>query len=427
MKSFYSILVSIIFIEFSGFSQDVEYARKIIDTLSSAYFAGRGYVEQGTEKSADYLIGEYKKIGLKSFGSSFNQDFEVSVNTFPGNMELLLNNQKLSAGKDYLIDPVSSGIKGEFEVYYTKAKDLLNTKKLRNIINQIEGKFLIIDNRQKLKLDKEQFKKLTDIVNFLKYSSDILSAGTIVQLPDKLMWNPAPVKVTKPVILMANDIDSKKIKTVTVNIDAKFIKHYTCSNICGYIEGSEYPDSFVVITAHYDHLGKMGSDVYFPGANDNASGVAMLLNLTKSFADTTPKYSMVFICLAAEELGLLGAKYFTENPLFELDKIKFLLNFDLAGTGNEGIKVVNATVFPEKFKLLQNLNTEAGLLTAVEKRGEACNSDHCMFYEKNVPCFYIYTLGGNKAYHDIYDRKTNLSLNYFENYLKLMVAFINHL
>ncbi|MDP4204980.1 MAG: M28 family peptidase, partial [Bacteroidota bacterium] len=183
----------------------------------------------------------------------------------------------------------------------------------------------------------------------------------------------------------------------------------------------------IVVTAHYDHLGKMGKEVYFPGANDNASGVAMLLNLAKHYSEVKPKYSMVFIALSAEELGILGAKAYTDAPLTDLRKIKFLINFDLAGTGDEGIKIVNGSVFKEKFDLLSKINQANSLLPKVNIRGAACNSDHCAFYKKGVPCFYIYTQGGIQAYHDIYDKSETLPLTKFVNYCTLMIKFFDSL
>jgi hypothetical protein len=80
-----------------------------------------------------------------------------------------------------------------------------------------------------------------------------------------------------------------------------------------------------------------------------------------------------------------------------LDKIKFLVNIDLAGTGEDGIKVVNGKVHVSEFDLLKRLNKENELLIDVKSRGEACNSDHCIFHEAGVPAFYIYTLGGISA------------------------------
>ena len=101
-----------------------------------------------------------------------------------------------------------------------------------------------------------------------------------------------------------------------------------------------------------------------------------------------------------------------------------MINFDLAGTGDDGIKVVNGKVYQDKFNLLTQLNDKNQLLPAIEIRGEACISDHCMFYRKGVPSFYIYTLGGISAYHDIYDIPSTLPLTEFEDYFKLITLFV---
>ena len=76
----------------------------------------------------------------------------------------------------------------------------------------------------------------------------------------------------------------------------------------------------------------MGKDTYFPGANDNASGISLLLNLAHYYAANPRPYSIGFICFAGEEAGLIGSKYFTEHPLVPLKNIRFLINTDLAGT-----------------------------------------------------------------------------------------------
>jgi Zn-dependent M28 family amino/carboxypeptidase len=194
--------------------------------------------------------------------------------------------------------------------------------------------------------------------------------------------------------------------------------------VIGYIEGSK-KDSLLVFTAHYDHLGMMGKETMFPGANDNASGVSILLNLIKHFSTTKPEYTLVFIAFAGEEIGLIGSSYFTSHPVFPLNKIKFLINFDLAGTGDDGIQIVNGKVHQEKFDLITKLNEQDKLLKQIKIRGEACNSDHCMFHTKGVPCFFIYTLGGIQAYHDIYDRAETLPLTEYEDYFKLLLNFIS--
>jgi Zn-dependent M28 family amino/carboxypeptidase len=142
------------------------------------------------------------------------------------------------------------------------------------------------------------------------------------------------------------------------------------------------------------------------------------------FSTHPPEFSILFIATSAEELGLLGSRFFTENPLVELSKIRFLVNLDLVGTGEEGIMVVNASLFNKEFNGLKTINSENGFLRDIKTRGAACNSDHCPFFNKGIPCFYIYTLGGNAAYHAMNDKPETLSLAEFENCTKLLIKFI---
>lgn len=157
-----------------------------------------------------------------------------------------------------------------------------------------------------------------------------------------------------------------------LHLTNKFIPNHQSQNVIGFIPGAVYPDSFIVFSAHYDHLGQMGSKVYFPGANDNASGCAMLLNLAKyySLPENKPKYSIAFIAFAGEEVGLLGSDYFTKNSLFPLPKIKFVFNMDIMGTGEEGITVVNGSVFKPEFEKLKQINSDNKYIKDVKIRGK---------------------------------------------------------
>ena len=86
---------------------------------------------------------------------------------------------------------------------------------------------------------------------------------------------------------------------------------------------------------------------------------------------------------------------------------------------------MNGTIFKEKFDLISKINQQQNLLPKIDIRGAACNSDHCFFYEKGVPCFYIYTQGGIRAYHDIFDKYETLPLTEFVDYCKLMILFFD--
>jgi aminopeptidase YwaD len=220
-----------------------------------------------------------------------------------------------------------------------------------------------------------------------------------------------------------------KTKRIKFRLDAQLIKNYQTQNVIGYIKGKTKPDSMVIISAHYDHLGRMGKKTYFPGANDNASGVSMMLELARHYAkpENQPDYTIFFMAFGAEEIGLLGSKYFTEHPYFFLTRIRFMINLDLLGTGDDGMMVVNGTVNPKEFSMLEAINKRKNYLPAIKKRGEAANSDHYYFSENGVPAFFFYTLGGITAYHDIYDKPQTLPLTKFKEVFLLISDFIKEL
>jgi len=181
-----------------------------------------------------------------------------------------------------------------------------------------------------------------------------------------------------------------------------------------------------VLTAHYDHLGKMGKAL-FPGANDNASGIAMMLDMATFFSKNPCKYSIAFIAFAGEEAGLIGSKAYTDNPWSEipLSKMKFLVNLDLMGSGEKGMAVVNATIFPEYFNKLKLANETNHYLSGFKSRGKAANSDHYWFTERGVKGFFFYLMGDYNHYHDILDNRENLKLGpYYDKSFRLIRDFI---
>ena len=97
------------------------------------------------------------------------------------------------------------------------------------------------------------------------------------------------------------------------------------------------------------------------------------------------------------------------------------------GTGQEGITVVNATEFKSEFEILKLANAKKQLLIQVKPRGKAQNSDHYWFTEKGVPSFFIYTLGGIKAYHDVYDISATLPNDHYIQLFKLLTIFVGRL
>src|SRR5690349_4851896 len=99
-----------LFLGFNSFSQDIAFAKGIVDTLTSPAFWGRGYTNDGMRKAADFISAQFQSYGLKPMsGNNYFQSFSYPVNTFPGKMEVTINGKDLVPGKDYIISPDSKG------------------------------------------------------------------------------------------------------------------------------------------------------------------------------------------------------------------------------------------------------------------------------------------------------------------------------
>ncbi|OFY84729.1 MAG: hypothetical protein A3K10_07355 [Bacteroidetes bacterium RIFCSPLOWO2_12_FULL_31_6] len=402
------------------FCQNIGYAKSIIDTLTSPYFSGRGAVNNGEQKAAQFILEEFKKLGLQPINDSFFQKFNYSINTFPEEISVEVDHKKLVAGIDYLVEPSSCKMQGDFQLIWYDETNIPTLKQLKKLSNQrfFENKFIVIDN-----ISTES---KTDEFELLKINA--VGASGIILLEENKLTHHLSTKVTDYVTLRVMRASLNGFaKNISIKIDQQFLPNYTSQNVIGQLTGTKYPDSIIVFSAHYDHLGKMGKDIYFPGANDNASGVAMLLNLAEHYSNNAPEKTIVFMAFGAEESGIIGSKYFTENPLFPIGQINFLINLDLLGTGDEGIQIVNGSVFQQQFDQLVAINQKHQLLPQIKTRGKAANSDHYWFSEKGVPAFFIYTLGGIKAYHDIDDKATTLPLTEFEDCFRLLTLFVSEL
>ncbi len=362
-------------------ADDSTYARKIVDTLTSAAYWGRGYTKNGMNKAAGFLERQFTTIGLQPLSDKeYTQLFTFPVNTFPGKMKVKLNGKRLSTGRDFIVSPDSKG-------------------------NKARGKLIAADS-----------------IHFFDTTHKIE-----VVLANKLTWSVAHKESNQTTIILDSKRFAKTPKKIKIEIQNKLVNDFTAANVYGFVKGTERPDSIIFITAHYDHLGGMGKNVFFPGANDNASGTSLLLTLAAYYATHPQKYSIGFICFAAEEAGLIGSRYFVENPAVPLEKIRFVVNLDLLGTGEKGITVVNATEYPEAFKALQNINDSQKLIPEIKSRGKAANSDHYWFSEAGVPAFFIYTMGGPTAYHDVFDVSQTLPMNNINSMSELIKGFVGYL
>ncbi len=395
-----------------------EYAKTILDTLCSPHFDGRGYVNQGDVRAAEFLVDEFKRIGVQPFkNKNFTQDYSFKVNTFPHPIEVILGSDTLNPGADYLVSPISGSAQGTFDLveinssnYFTQFGGNINFKQMDP--SQTVFAFNFID---------VQDKKVLDEITGLTYEAT--KYFPVISVTNKKqMYSVGRVHSNYPLITI-DSASYSKVEKVALKINNHYITDYQTKNIIGMIPGKK-KKKYVVFTGHYDHLGRMGPDTYFPGANDNASGVAMLLSLAKYYIQNKPKFTIVFCLFSGEEAGLVGSKYFVEHPYFPLKKVKFVLNIDIMGGASDGITLVNGTKHEKAFNEMVAINEEFQLLKTIKKRGPTANSDHYFFSEMGVPAFFIYSMGKVKNYHDIYDTAENTPLEKFDEVELLMKKFV---
>ncbi len=204
----------------------------------------------------------------------------------------------------------------------------------------------------------------------------------------------------------------KKMKPVVFPIPGKKIsmgvyfkkEPVNANNIVAKIEGShpELKKEVVVVGAHYDHVGRDNRGQVYPGADDNASGTAAVLELARAFRDLEekPKRSLLFILFTAEEKGLLGARYYVDNPIFPLEKTLAMINLDMIGRNDvDQFSLLGRYQYPELYKIIEAANrgsVNMEINFSVEQFVR--NSDHMPFMRKNIPVMFFNT-GGHEQLH----------------------------
>lgn len=222
-------------------------------------------------------------------------------------------------------------------------------------------------------------------------------------------------------------IDEKKkplsmnlVTKAIVDVNAVYEKNVKTMNVIGMIEGNdpELKEEYVVIGAHLDHVGSQAG-LLFPGANDNASGSAGVLEIAKAFikGGTQPKRSVVFVLFASEEQGLFGAKHFIESWKYGYDKIAAMINLDCIGYG-DSIQVGNGKSVPKLWEIANQID-KTSLNSMVDKTWSGGGADATPFHEKSIPCLYFVTTNSYDHLHLPTDTVGTLNPALFEKVVKL--------
>ena len=359
---------------------------KHMQVLASDIFEGRGTGTSGGDLAAKYIALEYSKYGLKPVGDATSYYQNIPMHgSFPlptSDLKIYQGNEEttLQLEKDYLLyksgqqtftpiplplvfvgygiiapefdynDYQSVNVEGKIVVFFEGEPESENPEFFNGLFPTIYSSII---SKQRTALsrgaagsilipDEINSNWYTEVSNFafedvnLAYSAS--NNLSILLNPEKanILFEKSDYSFSQILQMKAE----KKILSFPLKTELTFRGEYTqrdflSQNIAGMIEGSdeELKDTYLIISAHYDHLGigpVINGDSVYNGALDNAIGVSVLLELAKSFAgiDILPKRSIVFLALTGEEKGLLGSAYYTDNPLVPLYKTVANINID---------------------------------------------------------------------------------------------------
>jgi len=208
--------------------------------------------------------------------------------------------------------------------------------------------------------------------------------------------------------------------SVTINIETIYEKKAKVMNVVGLLEGSDQDlkNECLIIGAHLDHLGSQAG-LLFPGANDNASGSAAVIELAKAFqkSNTKPKRSIMFVLFASEEQGLFGSKYFVENLKTDTNKIIATFNLDCIGYG-DSIQIGNGKSSPDLLQIAKNIDEENFNLM-VKDTWSGGGADLTPFYEAGIPGLYFVSKYSYDHLHQPSDMPETLNPDLYEKIVKL--------
>lgn len=415
MKKLMILLLALISVQ--SYAQNMASYQRVVKELTSAKYQGRGYARDGANKAGRYLQKAFQKAGADEVTI---QPFQLDINTFPGKMELRVDGKKQIPGVDFTMREFSPGAHGTFPLYYIDTAHYDSERIFRDLsLPENKNCFVVCDFWFSYKHGAD-FKRL-------QTKGGAPNAGLLFTWEEPLKFYKAYGEkvVDKPIIWVPYRFP-QDAKTITVDIDNKFLKGYECFNVIAKVEGRRH-DSCYVFTAHYDHLGNLGKKVYYAGANDNASGTAAIVTLAAYYAQHRPEYDMYFIAFSGEDANLRGSEWYADHPVVPLGQIKYLFNIDMIGDNNPVQYCEVSDEGMRGFALFEQINAEKKHFKALNRGKLAGNSDHYPFALRHVPCIFFENEEGDafKYYHTVHDTYDNFLTDTYEPLFRLITSFIN--
>ena len=407
----------------------------------------------GTRESRDviaYLIKEFKSNGIKpgAKNQSYTQSFDIETGIELGESNFLtINDDSLEINKDYIPlwfsanktesssaifagygfnineesvqwnDYENIDVKNKWVIVFRKSPEADNVHSIFREHSSFHKKMLVArDNGAVGIIFVSQVEDTTLFpLNYISgYKNDGIPAvhisnETANKLFKPLGWTQEMIQETMNRSMETVNFEIPNL-TIEASVELKLTKD-RAANVIGILKSGnrKYRDEYIVIGAHFDHLGLGGERsgsrqvdtlAVHPGADDNASGVSGLLEIAQKVSSFKSKLkrSIVFIAFDAEETGLLGSKFFIENPPFPLEQVTTMINLDMIGRMKESTFTVGGVGTSLIFEpLLDSLSLNRGFTVNKTMAGFG-PSDHASFYAMDIPVLFFFT-GVHSDYH----------------------------
>jgi aminopeptidase YwaD len=390
-----------------------------IGYLSNDQLEGRRSGTSGEKLASEYIFTSFAKTGLKPLGDSgtWLQRFEIYDGKDIGGTRFIINNTALLLNTDFIPLPFSASGK----VQGSPA-----------IALQESGSPWFYDLREIV--ESMQSNPHADLGKILREKTRLFAgkgASAVIfynssKLDDGIVFDPAEgIRTEKiPVLYITRAGRKKYMKDISQSLDVEINveileKKRWGHNVIGFLDnGAPYT---VILGAHYDHLGfgEEGNSLYrgtekkiHPGADDNASGTAGLMEMGRLLKKTKGlRTNYLFIAFSGEESGLIGSKYFVEHPPVPLSKISYMVNMDMIGRLNDSTQALTIGGYgtsPQWSGLIASTLNKKIFALNVDSSGTG-PSDHTSFYLKNIPVLFFFT-----GIHPDYHKPTDLAdkINY---------------
>jgi hypothetical protein len=412
-----------------------------LTVLAGPEMEGRETATEGQRKAAAYIENHFKSLGLQpGNGSSFQQFYPVYRDSILS-ASLMVNGKELAQNRDFYVGTGNYPAKMGFgEVVFINFDDSL----WKDSKIPVSGKLVMFYARGLQQSGPQQNFGGVILTRISQVMQKGASAALVVQdifpvAQPELMGNmqydafgtrqnintfsisptvAAEILGENAELITGNKLGSKAYKA-NIALEYDEVKlNLKSSNVLAVLEGTDKKDEFLFITSHYDHLGKRGDVIYF-GADDDGSGTVGVLELAEAFvkakaAGKGPRRSIVFMTVSGEEKGLWGSRYYSDNPIYPLEKTTADLNIDMIGR-IDSIHIKNDTtqyvylVGDDKLSSeLRPITDMANRFTKLHLDGKYNDpkdpqriyfrSDHYNFARKGVPILFYFT-GIHPDYH----------------------------